>query len=105
MFNHIPELLGLLVLGLIIFGPRRMIEAGSQAGRMLRELRAAMKDMSWNPLEEGSSSGPQTALSRLSQLAQDLTTPRDEGAAPATPAAAPHVVESTTQPTSEPHAE
>ena len=106
MFNHIPELLGLLVLGLIIFGPKRMIEMGGQAGRMLRELRAAMKDMNWNPLtEDGSSSGSQTTLGKLSQLAQNMTATRDEEAAPATPVTPPHVVESTAQPTSEPHAE
>lgn len=103
MFNHIPELLGLLVLGLILFGPKRMIEMGGQAGRMLRELRAAMKDMNWNPLtEEGSSSGSQTTLGKLSQLAQNLATPGAEEAAPAGPASAPLVVESTAQPTIQP---
>lgn len=105
MFNHIPELLGLLVLGLIIFGPKRMIEMGSQAGRMLRELRSAMKDLNWNPLaEEGSSGSTQSTLGKLSQMAQNLADQRGEEA-PATATAAPtppHVVEATAQPTTQP---
>jgi Sec-independent protein translocase protein TatA len=103
MFNHIPELLGLLVLGLIIFGPKRMIEMGSQAGRMLRELRSAMKDLNWNPLaEEGSPGSTQSTLGKLSQMAQDLAAQRgDEAPAPAAPTS-PHVVEATAQPTAQP---
>ena len=62
-----------------------------------------MKDMNWNPLtEEGASSGPQTTLGKLSQLAQNLATPGAEEAAPASPASAPLVVESTAQPTIQP---
>ena len=102
MFNHIPELLGLLVLGLIIFGPKRMIEMGSQAGRMLRELRSAMKDLNWNPLaEEGSSGSTQSTLGKLSQMAQNLADQRGDEA-PATAPTPPHVVEATAQPTAQP---
>jgi len=105
MFNHIPELLGLLVLGLIIFGPKRMIEMGGQAGRMLRELRSAMNDLNWNPLaEEGSPGSTQSTLGKLSQMAQDLAAQRGDEA-PATASTAPtppHVVEATAQPTAQP---
>ena len=102
IFNHLPELLGLLVLGLLIFGPKRMIEAGSQLGRMLRETQAALKDMDWGmgdgkaPNLFGSS---QTPLGKLSQLAQAMTAPRadDAPASSATHAATSATVETTAQ--------
>ncbi|HEX8996156.1 MAG TPA: twin-arginine translocase TatA/TatE family subunit [Ktedonobacterales bacterium] len=78
-FGHLPEILGLLVLGLIIFGPKRMIELGSQLGRTFREFQSAMKEMSWNPLsddDDKTSSAPQTTLGKLSQLAQTMSAPR-----------------------------
>jgi Sec-independent protein translocase protein TatA len=105
MFNHLPELLGLLILGLLIFGPKRMIEMGGQAGRMLRELRAAMKDMNWNPLtEEDSTTSTQSTLGKLSQMAQDFVAQRSDEAPTTTPATptSPQVVEATTQPTAQP---
>ena len=97
MLGHIPEVLGLLVLGLIIFGPKRMIEMGGQLGRMWRELQSALKDMSWNPLTDDTSTSPsssQSTLGRLSQMAQNVTAQRD-AQAESTPA--PHVVEATPQ--------
>ena len=95
MFDRLPEILLLLALGLIVFGPRKMIELGGQAGRMLRELRAAMKEMNWSPLGEDSASktsGSPSILGALSQLAQDMSAPPS---AESEPVVAPHVVEST----------
>ena len=102
IFNHLPELLGLLVLGLLIFGPKRMIEAGSQLGRMLRETQAALKEMDWGLGDEklpnlfGSS---QTRLGKLSQIAQAMTAPRADDAPVSSAAHAPSsaTVESTAQ--------
>lgn len=105
MFDHLPELIGLLILGLIIFGPKRMIEMGGQAGRMLRELRTAMKDLNWNPLtEEDSPTSTQSTLGKLSQMAQDFVAQRSDEAPATTPTAptSPQVVEATTQPTAQP---
>lgn len=96
-FGHLTEVLGLLVLGLLIFGPKRMIEMGGQLGKAWRETREALKDMNWNPLgnEEQKSSGfAQTPLGKFSQLAQNFTESRVVDAQPAEPT---HVVE--TQPT------
>ncbi len=92
-FGHMAEVLGLLVLGLLIFGPKRMIEMGSQLGKVWRETREAMKEMNWNPLgdEQKQSSGfAQTPLGKFSQLAQDFTSSRVVDSQPAEPA---HVVE------------
>jgi len=88
------------VLGLIIFGPKRMIEMGGQLGNVWRDLRSAMKDMSWNPLDASDStpsSSSQSTLGRLSQMAQDFTAQR--GAEPE-PTPTPHTVEASPQPTS-----
>ena len=93
MLDRLPEILVILVLGLIVFGPKKMIELGGQIGRSLRELRSAMKEMNWNPLGDESASKPggsSTILGALSQLAQDMTT---APSASAEQAPAPHVVE------------
>ncbi len=47
-FGHIGEIIALLLLALIVFGPKRLIEMGSQLGKTLRETRDALKDMKWN---------------------------------------------------------
>ncbi|HZC06517.1 MAG TPA: twin-arginine translocase TatA/TatE family subunit [Ktedonobacterales bacterium] len=101
MFGHIPELIGLLVLGLIIFGPKRMIELGGQLGRTLREMRSVMKDMSWNPLSDDASNptgSSQSTLGRFSQLAQDFTAQRSADAAEPSPTS--HTVDAAPQPAS-----
>lgn len=97
-FGHLPEILGLLVLGLIVFGPKRMIELGSQLGRALRDMRSAMKDMNWNMLGDDAntpSGASHSTLGRLSQLAQDMSGSRTVDAKPAESA---HVVEEAAMP-------
>jgi len=39
-----PELIVILVLALLIFGPQRMAEVGGAVGKAIRELRNAMRD-------------------------------------------------------------
>ncbi|HEY7834210.1 MAG TPA: twin-arginine translocase TatA/TatE family subunit [Ktedonobacterales bacterium] len=43
--GHLPELVLLMVLALIFLGPKRMIEMGSSAGKMLRDLRQQLKEV------------------------------------------------------------
>lgn len=43
--GHLPEIFFLLILALIVFGPKRMIEMGSSVGKALRELREQVKDI------------------------------------------------------------
>lgn len=83
MFGHLPEIIFLAAIGLLVFGPKRVIEMGSSLGKALREFQQATKDMNLSNLLTGeedttSSSNPST-LSRLSQMSQSLT---DEAAAP-----------------------
>lgn len=44
-FNHIFDIIGLLFLALLVFGPKRMMEMWSSFGKMFRELRDAAKEM------------------------------------------------------------
>lgn len=111
MFSHLPELIGLCVVALLVFGPKRMVEMGSQLGKTMRELREATKDLNLSTLlqeqetpkpQEPASTTP-TMLSHLSQLSQTMGTSAEEPVAhtaePTPPAST--VVESTAT-TSEP---
>ena len=44
-FGHFPELVMVLILGLIIFGPKRLPEVGEGLGKSLREFRKATNEL------------------------------------------------------------
>ncbi len=92
MFGHWIELMGLALLALLIFGPRRMMEMGSTLGKAVREFREATKEMSWPGLGgEGDVHSP-------------TPTPPGggtQGYVPTPDGAEPHVVEGSVQPTEE----
>jgi TatA/E family protein of Tat protein translocase len=48
MLGHFPELLIILAIGLIVFGPEKLPEVAANAGKMIRELRE-MVDTAMNP--------------------------------------------------------
>lgn len=80
MFGHLPQIIFLAAIGLLVFGPKRVIEMGSSLGKALREFQQATKDMNLSNLLTGeqdtsnsSSSATPTALSHLSQMSQSLT--------------------------------
>jgi TatA/E family protein of Tat protein translocase len=50
MFGHWFEILIVLGIGLLVFGPKRMIEIGSQVGKMVRELRESTRDLNFKSL-------------------------------------------------------
>lgn len=107
-FGHLPEILGLLVIALLVFGPKRMIEMGSQLGKAVRELRDATKDLNLSNLMSGGDSEPssQSTLSRLSQFSQSLNESTSAPApstpsAPVTTATATPIVEATVEPMDE----
>lgn len=78
MFGHWFEIMGIALLALLVFGPKRMIEMGSSFGKALRELRESTKDLNISNLVTGLTndepSSEPTALSRLSQFSQTLAT-------------------------------
>jgi sec-independent protein translocase protein TatA len=73
--GHLPEILLVCFIGLLIFGPKRMIEMGSALGKAVRELRESTKDMNWTALLGGSESTNRTSatLGALSQFTQTLS--------------------------------
>jgi sec-independent protein translocase protein TatA len=77
--GHWFEILIILALALLVFGPKRMIEMGSSLGKAFRELRNAAKEMDWSSL-----TGQNETTSRApSPPAQPrYTTPTPSGAAP-----------------------
>jgi TatA/E family protein of Tat protein translocase len=100
--GHLPELIILLVVALLVFGPKRMIEMGSALGKSLAELRRSLKDVpgldnltSLGGLlkDDGDNEPRHTPFSVASQFAQNLSIEsKDE--TPATPApASPTVVD------------
>ncbi len=48
---HAPELIIILVIALLIFGPKKLPEMGSSIGRSIREFQKGMKDIS-HPKED-----------------------------------------------------
>jgi sec-independent protein translocase protein TatA len=43
--SHMPELIGVLVIGLVIFGPKRLPEIGSSLGQGIRELKKGVSEI------------------------------------------------------------
>lgn len=89
--GHLPEILILLLIALLVFGPKRMIEMGSQLGKAFRELREATKDIPGmnrvnslgGLLDNTASPTRRSPLSSLSQVAQQLGIDAQDTAAPA----------------------
>jgi TatA/E family protein of Tat protein translocase len=73
--GHLPEILLICFVGLLIFGPKRMIDMGAALGRAVRELRESTKDLNWSSLLGGSEIKDRTptTLGALSQFTQTLT--------------------------------
>jgi TatA/E family protein of Tat protein translocase len=77
MFGHWFEILILLGLALLVFGPKRMIEMGSQLGKTFRELQSSVKDMNLSSLintddEPAKPSTVETLTAKISQFSQTV---------------------------------
>ena len=73
MFGHWFEILVLLGLALLVFGPKRMIEMGSQLGKTFRDLQGAVKEMNLSSLiNTDEPSSTETISSKFSQLSQTI---------------------------------
>ena len=44
-FGHLPELIIAMVLGLLIFGPKRLPEMGNAIGKTIKEFRHTMSEL------------------------------------------------------------
>jgi TatA/E family protein of Tat protein translocase len=109
--GHLPELMIVLVLALLVFGPKRMIEMGSSLGKSLGELRRSLKDVPGlenltnlgGLLKDDDNEPRRTPFSVASQFAQNLTIEsKDEAAAAPAPSTA--TVVDAAPPAETPHA-
>ena|SRR5689334_13933274 len=55
--GHWLEIIGLLLLALLVFGPKRLVEMGSSLGKMFREFRESTKDLNLSQMLSGTESG------------------------------------------------
>jgi len=49
---HMPELIVILVIALLIFGPKKLPEMGSSVGRTIKQFREGMSEMSQSKPEK-----------------------------------------------------
>lgn len=88
--GHLPEIFLILIIALLVFGPRRMIEMGSSLGKAFREFRESVKGIPGMPGGTGLSSlltgdePRQTPFSAASQFAQNATIEANQSADAAT---------------------
>ncbi len=52
--SHWLEIIGLLLLALLVFGPKRMVEMGSSLGKAFKEFRDSTKDLNLSQMFSGS---------------------------------------------------
>ena len=69
----------LLGLGLLVFGPKRMVEMGSQFGKMFREFQGSLKEMNWSLTgntadHDKPAATAGDAITKLSEYAQNILT-------------------------------
>lgn len=90
-FGHLPEIFLILIIALLVFGPRRMIEMGSSLGKAFREFRESVKDIPGMPGGTSLKSmltgdePRQTPFSAASQFAQNASIEANQTAASAAP--------------------
>lgn len=89
--GHLPEIFLILIIALLVFGPRRMIEMGSSLGKAFREFRESVKDIPGMGGGTGlsallpSDEPRQTPFSAASQFAQNVSVEANQTATPASP--------------------
>jgi TatA/E family protein of Tat protein translocase len=76
IFGHWLQIIGLLLLALLVFGPKRMVEMGSALGKAVKDFRESTKDISWSNLLSGNE---QPAPLHTEHFAQDDAGPIVEG--------------------------
>jgi sec-independent protein translocase protein TatA len=60
MGGHIPELVIVLVVALLIFGPKKLPEMGSAIGKSIKEFRKGMNEISNSPKTNENASPKET---------------------------------------------
>jgi len=63
---HLPELIIVLVVALLIFGPKKLPEMGSAIGKSIKEFRKGMHELSGPELKNNELRAPKDALEETS---------------------------------------
>ena len=74
--GHWMEILAILVLALLVFGPKRMVDMGSSLGKAFREFRDSTKDINFSDMLNGGGDDEDDSAARITPIT-----------------AAPHIVE------------
>ncbi len=84
MLGHWFDILIVLIVGLLVFGPKRVIEIGSQVGKMVRELRESTRDLNFSSLLSTDEPPKQTSYTNTvsASPAAGATTSSANGAPP-----------------------
>jgi sec-independent protein translocase protein TatA len=100
MFGHLPELVIVLVLALIVFGPEKVPEMAASAGKMMREFRQVVDGAMKPPdthVPDDFSTYYYDSLHRSGEEPPEAEgfhpPPPTESIGPATPAESPHKAE------------
>jgi sec-independent protein translocase protein TatA len=83
--GHWFEILIILALALLVFGPKRMIEMGSSLGKAFRQLRDAAKEMDWSSLTGQNETTSTTSSPPPGPRYKDTPPPNPPVAAPPPP--------------------
>lgn len=67
---HAPELIIILVVALLIFGPKKLPEMGSAIGKSIKEFRKGVNELSQSKQEETPKTPTTEAIDRESTLRQ-----------------------------------
>ena len=75
LLSHLPELLVVMVVALLIFGPKRLPEIGNSVGKTIKEFRKTMSEPT-TPENIAAPTTPQIPpMSATSSAAIDVPTP------------------------------
>jgi TatA/E family protein of Tat protein translocase len=74
--GHWIEIIGLLFVALLVFGPRRLVDMGSSMGKAFREFRSATKDLNFSQMFTGLDTDDESSASRITPITPvEPTTP------------------------------
>lgn len=106
MFERLPEILVLCVVGLLVFGPKRVIEMGGSLGKAWREFRESTKELSWTALLSGDAQPESQRYSVTPGAAESATQPAqiEAAALKAAPSSTQGTVEGSIEPQAQPEA-
>jgi sec-independent protein translocase protein TatA len=80
IFSHLPELAAVLVVALLVFGPKRLPEIGNALGQTIRNFQHSMKEVTESHDAQSTTAAlpPAAATAALPPASVTLATPAGE---------------------------